>query len=155
MIKWGFKTSCRVSIIACCRGDWHTHSVRELVDADKLKTNFSMTLKWFPLKEYNYWLTHAPTFLFSYLLKHTGIRLICIAWLCGKSRRWVYEWLGKSLISLSACKFEPFFLWNCMVFYIRPLLCLRFAQRAQPCFAAWEATDWNRWQKQGLKGPGA
>jgi len=39
--------------------------MRVLVDADKLETNFNMTLKGFPLKEYDYWLKHTHI-LFSY-----------------------------------------------------------------------------------------
>lgn len=44
--------------------------MRLLLDPDKLETNFNMTLKRFPLKEYNC----SVTFLFSYFLNHSVVQ---------------------------------------------------------------------------------
>lgn len=45
-------------------------TMRVLVEADKLETNYNMTLKWFPRKEYNHWLTDTHVFVFILLESH-------------------------------------------------------------------------------------
>lgn len=58
-----FKTDCHV---------WERIGTKcqVLVETDKLETNINMTLKWFPLREYNYWLAHAHIFVFILLESH-------------------------------------------------------------------------------------
>lgn len=74
-------------------------NMRLLLDPDKLETNFNMTLKRFPLKEYNC----SVTFLFSYFLNHSPVQKNLL--ICGKTcgRTWSYFWTmwGKEWSDLS------------------------------------------------------
>lgn len=90
-------------------------NTRLLLDPDKLETNFNMTLKRFPLKEYNC----SVTFLFSYFLNHSVVQknLRICGKTCGKT--WSYFWTmwGKEWSDLSTqlwllvC-FFPLFLYH-------------------------------------------
>lgn len=86
--------------------------MRLLLDPDKLETNFNMTLKRFPLKEYNC----SVTCLFSYFLNHSAVQKNLR--ICGKTcgRTWSYFWTmwGKEWSDLSTHPWVPV----CIYFFI-------------------------------------